>query len=149
MFAAPWIVLGIIQARILECVAIPFSRGSNPGLPYCRQILYRLSHRGSHMPCCSLQWGFNKYEMKEFSTVVPWKDQRIDSRTSHGYQNPLMPRSHSWPSVSMVPYVWVQATRLCSALVFNEKRYLHKWTCPVQIQVVFFLFPSPSVCNCT
>ena len=23
------------------------SRGSNPGLPYCRQILYHLSHQGS------------------------------------------------------------------------------------------------------
>ena len=41
-------VLGIFQARILEWVAIPFSRGSsqprdqNPGLPHCRQILYHL-----------------------------------------------------------------------------------------------------------
>ena len=41
----------ILQARILEWVALPFSRGSsqprksNPGLPHCRQILYQLSHR--------------------------------------------------------------------------------------------------------
>ena len=53
-------VPGILQARILEWVAFPFSRGSlsllqrifptqgsNPGLPHCRQILYRLSHKGS------------------------------------------------------------------------------------------------------
>ena len=45
-------VHGILQARILEWVAFPFSRifptqGSNPGLPLCRQILYRLSHKGS------------------------------------------------------------------------------------------------------
>jgi len=39
-------VHGIFQARILEWVTIPFSRGSsqpqgsNPGLLYCRQILY-------------------------------------------------------------------------------------------------------------
>ena len=38
-------VHGILQARILECVAFPFSRGifpnqeSNSGLPLCRQIL--------------------------------------------------------------------------------------------------------------
>ena len=44
-----------VQARILEWVSIPFSRGScqsrgrNPGLLHCRQILYRLSHQGS--PC--------------------------------------------------------------------------------------------------
>ena len=39
------------QARILEWVAISFSRGvfptqgSNPGLPHCRQMLYPLSHK--------------------------------------------------------------------------------------------------------
>ena len=44
---------GILQARILEWVAIPFSRGSSPAqwlklaLPHCRQILYRPSHQGS------------------------------------------------------------------------------------------------------
>ena len=41
------------QARILEWVAIPFSRGIfpteglNPSLLNCRQILYYLSHQGS------------------------------------------------------------------------------------------------------
>ena len=40
-------VLGILQARILEWVAISFSRGSNPVLPYFRLILYQLSHQGS------------------------------------------------------------------------------------------------------
>ena len=47
-------VHGILQARILEWVAIPFSRkeifptqGSNPGLSHSRQILYWLSHQGS------------------------------------------------------------------------------------------------------
>ena len=47
------IVHGILQTRILEWVAFPFSRGifptqgSNPGLPHCRWILYQLSHKGS------------------------------------------------------------------------------------------------------
>ena len=46
-------VHGMFQARVLEWVAISFSRGSswpgdsNPGLPHCRQTLYRLSHKGS------------------------------------------------------------------------------------------------------
>ena len=46
-------VHGILQARILEWVAFPFSKGifptqgSNPGLPHCRHILYHLSHQGS------------------------------------------------------------------------------------------------------
>ena len=43
----------ILQARILEWVAIPFSRGifliqgSNLGFLHCRQILYCLSYQGS------------------------------------------------------------------------------------------------------
>ena len=60
-------VHGILQAKILEWVAVPFStpdqntgvgsccllqgifqtQGLNPGLPHCRQILYQLSHQGS------------------------------------------------------------------------------------------------------
>ena len=46
-------VHGILQTRILEWVAFPFSRvssltqGLNPGLPHYRQILYQLDHKGS------------------------------------------------------------------------------------------------------
>ena len=47
-------VHGILQARILEWVTFPFSRGSsqpnqgsNPGLLHCRWTLYQLSHKGS------------------------------------------------------------------------------------------------------
>ena len=55
---------GILQARILEWVAFPFSRGSsqpmelNPVLPHCRHILYQLSHKGNglklliYLPIC-------------------------------------------------------------------------------------------------
>ena len=45
--------MGILQARVLEWVAMPSSRGSSPpegsnlGRPHCQWILYRLSHRGS------------------------------------------------------------------------------------------------------
>ena len=37
----------ILQARILEWVAILFSRGSNPGLLHCRWIIYHVRHKGS------------------------------------------------------------------------------------------------------
>ena len=44
-------VHGILQARILEEVAIPQgifpTQGSNPSFLHCRQILYSLSHQGS------------------------------------------------------------------------------------------------------
>ena len=45
-------VHGILQARILEWVAVPFSRGSSQSrdgaqvLPHFKQILYLLSHQG-------------------------------------------------------------------------------------------------------
>ena len=63
LFATPWTVVhGILQARILEWVLVPFSRvifptqESNPGLPHCRQILYQLSHKGSPK---ILEWVFS------------------------------------------------------------------------------------------
>ena len=46
-------IQGILQDRILEWVAFPFSagifptQGLNPGLPHCKRILYQLSHKGS------------------------------------------------------------------------------------------------------
>ena len=46
-------VHGILQATVLEWVAMPSSRGffltqgSNPGVLHCRQTLYHLSHKGS------------------------------------------------------------------------------------------------------
>jgi len=45
-------VNGILQVRILEWIAIPFSRGSSQTrdrtqVSHCRQILYQLSHQGS------------------------------------------------------------------------------------------------------
>ena len=40
-------VHGILQARILEWIAFPFSRDSDPGLLHYRQILYQLSHKGN------------------------------------------------------------------------------------------------------
>ena len=56
LFVTPWTVahqapLSILQARILERVSIPFSRGSSQprdptaGLLHCRKILYCLSHQ--------------------------------------------------------------------------------------------------------
>ena len=52
-------VYGILQARILEWVAIPSPRdlpdpGLNPGLLHCRQILYHQNHQGSPIPL--LKW---------------------------------------------------------------------------------------------
>ena len=68
----------ILQARRLEWVAVPFSRGSswpNPDLLHCRQILYCQSHQGSPQNYL-LQ---NAFKKKIFcpshmacGTLVPW-----------------------------------------------------------------------------
>ena len=77
-------VHGAFQARVLELFAISFSRGSshqgsNPGVPHCRQMLYRLSHQGrsSHQSLspvqlcnpmdCSTQGSFALYCLLEFT----------------------------------------------------------------------------------
>ena len=58
-------VRGILQARILESVAIPFlqgillNRGLNLGLLHCRQILYRLSHQESPNSISNCYYFFN------------------------------------------------------------------------------------------
>ena len=60
---------GILQARILEWVAFPFSRGiiptqgSNPGLLHCREILYQLSHKRSPVDMYGCEsWTIKKAE---------------------------------------------------------------------------------------
>ena len=56
--------MGILQARKLEWFSMPFfqgifpTQGPNPGLPYCRWILYHLSHQGSSW---ILKWVANPF----------------------------------------------------------------------------------------
>ena len=66
-------VHGIHQARILEWVAISFSRifltqGSNLGLLYCRQVLYHLTYYGSPR----YRGGNDKLEVLRHK-VKPWR----------------------------------------------------------------------------
>ena len=74
----------ILQARILEWVAMPFSRGSsrlrvpNLGLLHCRQIIYHLSHQRS-FPGGSV---FLKQMPKSKG-----KFQNLSPQCGRGYQN--------------------------------------------------------------
>ena len=87
-------VHGIFQARILDWVAFPFSRGIfppqgwNPGLPHCRQILYQLSHKGSPCRKQCRRPGFNLWVGK-----IPWKREWLPTPVfwpgkSHGLYSP-------------------------------------------------------------
>ena len=70
-------VPGILQARMLERVAIPFLQGLfrtqvwNPGLLQCRQILHHLSHQGSPMVDFNLLFFSHIY----FSYLFIWPSQ--------------------------------------------------------------------------
>ena len=72
-------ISGILQARILEWVAVPFSRGSsptqgsNPGLPNCGQILYPLSHQRTTYS--SLEGMMLKLKLQYFGHLM----RRVDS----------------------------------------------------------------------
>ena len=85
-------VHGILQARILEWVAMPSSRGSsqprgsNPGLPHCRWILYFLSHQGSpeywrgwpipspgNLPDPGIELGSPELQVDSLSAELPGK----------------------------------------------------------------------------
>ena len=59
---------GILQARILEWVAFPFSRGSSqPGFPHCRRILYQVSHT------CKESAGNAGDGINTWVGKIPWK----------------------------------------------------------------------------
>ena len=66
-------VHGILQARILEWVAFPFSptQGSNPGLLRCRQIIYHLSYQGSPRILEWVAYPFSRdsYQLRNWTRV--------------------------------------------------------------------------------
>ena len=73
-------VHGILQARILEWVAIPFSRGSSlprdrTCLLHFRQILYHLSHQGS--PILNMVPIKNKQKRNCF-----WRSQLVSTNST-------------------------------------------------------------------
>ena len=80
---------GILQARILEWMAISFSRGSsrprdlNPGLPHCRQTLYHLSHQGSCGWVHIYTFGSRKLGISELDPACHNSDPVKWNRVSH------------------------------------------------------------------
>ena len=94
-------VHGILRARVLEWVAILFSRGSSwPRDLHYRQILYNLSHQGiSGFKASSRVWLF----------ATPWSSAR-QAPLSMGF-----PRQEYWsglpfPSAEDLPRGWTQVT---------------------------------------
>ena len=125
-------VHGILQARILEWVAIPFSRGifpaqgSNMGLPHLRQTLYSLSHEGN---LGALGCSISHLRRKESSLCVskgcgsssPPRSWEAGEGQVHrlDYCSLLLPppqRQGSWTTGSMTAWHWGLATTAPSSL---------------------------------
>ena len=73
-------VLGILQARIVEWVAISFSRdlpnpGIKPGPPHCRQILYHLSHQGSPLRTITTMYCVSTYQRLSYGALLTTNKQ--------------------------------------------------------------------------
>ena len=85
-------VYGILQARILQWVAMPSSRGSfstqgsNRGLPLCRRILYALRRQGRCMCVC----------------VYPYMDICVRTRASSVVSDSAIP--WLWPARLLCPW---------------------------------------------
>ena len=80
-------VRAILQAGILEWVAIPFSRGIShtqglsPGLQHCRQILYPLNHQGYGTITVPMG-SFVPWEVRFHMTQLPQRDLSLEPSQS-------------------------------------------------------------------
>ena len=139
-------VLGILQARILEWVAIPFSRGSSqPGdqtqVLYSRQILYRLSNL---LPCKQA----HQYHLSRFciSSVQFSRSVVSDSLQPHELQHARPPCPSPTPRVypnSCPSSRWCHPTISSSVIPFSS--------CPQSMYVLIydicFSLSDFTVCN--
>ena len=78
----------ILQARILEGVAVPFSReifpiqGSNLGLLHCGQVLHRLNRQVKLLRCCSCWKALQNVRVPpEFSCHFPPSGAQLSGAT--------------------------------------------------------------------
>ena len=100
-------VHGILWARVLEWVVIPFSRGIFPtqgldlGLPHCRRILYHLSHQGN-----PLGRSFSRLIFPPLSLLSPLPDENHP----HSFFCPHHPTNRALVTVIMTS-LWTAKPR--------------------------------------
>ena len=130
--------MGILQARILERVAMPSSRASsqtqglNPGLPHIRQILYHLGHQGSpntdyrHHIICSDTTLWNKWAAEPLTAWFGTRGQyfRPDTTTHWG---------EGWGFLKLPTLI-----EDCLIGGYPEKTLIEKGTCTPMFTAVLF-----------
>ena len=121
-------VHGIFQARILECVAIPSSRGSSQTrdwtcLLHCRWILYLLSHQGS-------PYRYHFSSVQSLSRVQLFATPLSLSITNSGSLPKLMSIELVMPSKHLIPCcpLLLLPSIFPSIRVFSSESVLHtRW----------------------
>ena len=127
----------ILQARILEWVAFPFSRGSsqprdglNPGLPHCKWILYHWVTREAHnfqkqIIFCNLKKTVSKSDISEYVLVKASKQTKNTEKHYAPSQIPSTPSSLSLSRRASQPH----ASRAPPLLDVGKIMYCVTW-CP-------------------
>ena len=146
LFGIPWTVahqgplsMGILQARILEWVAMPSSRqGIFPtrSLLHCRQILYHVSHHGNPR---ILEWvaypfprgSFRPRNWTEVSCIaVKFFTSRAIREAPQTNLHHLKKKKKSYPSIPGLYQATVQTTHTNLSLFTHT---LTRYTLPVHI----------------
>ena len=142
---------GILWARILQWVTVPFSRGSpNPGIehrsPNCRQVLYQLSHKGSK--CKTVDW------------IYSWVWREVPAVKSHIW-NPdaawhlASPADSSWTAIQVDVPTWrssrhfeLKVSPTSNPLTFSCLKESSPPTCSLTYTLLSFRHPAqlPSFC---
>jgi len=130
------LVHGILQARILEWVAFPFSRGifptqgSNPGLPHCSRILYQLSHKGNPTILEWIAYPFSSRSSQPRNrTRVSWIAGRFFTNkfVVISYTNPgklIQQWMKSWASYSWMYSLSIAVQQITVNLLGYSNKYL-------------------------
>ena len=113
-------VHGILQARILERVTFPFSRGSshpnqgsNPGLLHCRWTLYQLSHKGRKPMPTSVDDTKQFPKVPDQVTLPPARPERSGQSTV----------AFSFFFILMGAFWYFMAVLICSPLRINDVEF--------------------------
>ena len=112
-------VHGILQARVLEWVAFPFSRGSSQPrdqtqvLPHCRWILYQLSHKGSPR---ILEW-----------VAYPFSSRFPQPRNWTGVSYNASGFFTNWAIREAYLIIGIRKAEICSIVFCKERWALKNW----------------------
>ena len=144
-------VRGILLAGILECVAIPFSRGIfptqglSPRLLHCRQILYCPSYQGSPLYktlCLCLVWYIypSLRSLRVCNAILV-----IYGPSKHELGKEKQPQMRKegcvWETSAIILWVPIWSTMICSgpSMVLETWKVIHQQNL-ANWQAIFFFF---------